>query len=790
MSMIVRIAVFVLFLATVHANAAEDISTLLFDMRNTTVHYPPICELALPFAEKPEERRAYHDVERAWGDVADRADRFEFKFGCRDFEAIDLVTLYFHSGDGWYAQSFPMPKKPTYPGSNLYFPVFKMTFQKHRFEKEGEPGPWRKVDKIRFAFWRGKAIDTEVRIHSLAAVRAPETPLVLTDAKEAEAAKGLTGRLERLGIEFLAVPQEEANWDLIERYRVIVLPMNPNIPEETTRLLCLAIQQGQRVIGFYQVPVAVMREMGFEPGRYLRSPDGDEAFASFRLTDAFSAPVETVPQRSWNIITASPIEESETSPAVGAWWYDAGGRKTEYPALLVSEEGAYFSHVLTSDGDQSKDAFLLALLGRFSPEIWKHAAVRAQEALRDVGDPRNLTPEESRARWHRFLEGMKEKGFDSDWILDTKLGREDVSRYPMLWRLLQEARTEEILRYCRSVSPKTPEFRAWWEHAGTGAYPGDWDRTLRELADSGYTAVIPNMLWGGLAHYESDVLPRSETFRKHGDQIARCVEAAEKHGIEVHVWMVCYNLSTAPEDFVAKMTEEGRTQVKADGTAVRWLCPSHPDNETLQCDALCEIVRKYEIDGVHFDYIRYPDRNHCYCNGCRERFTEDAGIEISQWPGDVLAAGRAKDAFLQWRCDRITGLVARVHKEAKAIKPEIKISAAVFCDYPGSRDWVLQDWPVWVEQGYLDFLCPMSYTDDLDRFESLTEKQQELIKGRIPLYPGIGATATGQRLTPDKVVAQIEIARKHGAGGFVIFNLNADTLRRIPPMTKQGATRP
>ena len=40
--------------------------------------------------------------------------------------------------------------------------------------------------------------------------------------------------------------------------------------------------------------------------------------------------------------------------------------------------------------------------------------------------------------------------------------------------------------------------------------------------------VLPNMLWGGLAHYPSDVLPRSETFRKHGDQIAQCVAARQE----------------------------------------------------------------------------------------------------------------------------------------------------------------------------------------------------------------------------------------------------------------------
>ena len=46
------------------------------------------------------------------------------------------------------------------------------------------------------------------------------------------------------------------------------------------------------------------------------------------------------------------------------------------------------------------------------------------------------------------------------------------------------------------------------------------------------------MLWGGSAHYASDLLPRSETFEKYGDQLEQCCAAAKKHGLEVHVWKV------------------------------------------------------------------------------------------------------------------------------------------------------------------------------------------------------------------------------------------------------------
>ena len=64
-----------------------------------------------------------------------------------------------------------------------------------------------------------------------------------------------------------------------------------------------------------------------------------------------------------------------------------------------------------------------------------------------------------------------------------------------------------------------------------------WDRSIRRLRDMGFNAVIPNMLWAGLAHYPSDVLPEAPGGK---DQIADCLKACRKYGVECHVWKVNY----------------------------------------------------------------------------------------------------------------------------------------------------------------------------------------------------------------------------------------------------------
>ena len=103
--------------------------------------------------------------------------------------------------------------------------------------------------------------------------------------------------------------------------------------------------------------------------------------------------------------------------------------------------------------------------------------------------------------------------------------------------------TEPIL----VASSPSREGRAIWDHSGTGPYPGDWDRSAQILPENGFNMILPNMLWAGQAHYASDVLPRSATFHRWGDQIDQCVKAAKKYGLQVHVWKVNFNLGPSPK---------------------------------------------------------------------------------------------------------------------------------------------------------------------------------------------------------------------------------------------------
>ena len=195
----------------------------------------------------------------------------------------------------------------------------------------------------------------------------------------------------------------------------------------------------------------------------------------------------------------------------------------------------------------------------------------------------------------------------------------------------------------------------------------------------------------------------------------------------------------------------------------------------------------YDIDGIHLDYIRYPGSHACYCEACRKRFTLATRQQIDEWPKAVLPeTGVYSDQYVQWRSQQITRLVRLLHKRLREATPNIKLSAAVFGGYPACVTSIGQDWIAWAKAGYVDFICPMNYTEDANYFTGLLANQLALMPKGVAIYPGIGATATNSLLTPDGVVAQIYLARNLGASGWTIFDYSLDISETVLPALGAG----
>jgi uncharacterized lipoprotein YddW (UPF0748 family) len=157
-----------------------------------------------------------------------------------------------------------------------------------------------------------------------------------------------------------------------------------------------------------------------------------------------------------------------------------------------------------------------------------------------------------------------------------------------------------------------------------------------------------------------------------------------------------------------------------------WLDFGHPAAAAHSVEVVMQLVRNYDIDGLHLDRIRYPEfsatgqtpstgANIGYNAASVWRFQERYGIshdEAPPSPGDARWA--------QWRRDQVTNLVRRIYLNAVAVRPKLVVSAALITFGSGPTTeaawqsaeayWrVYQDWRAWMEEGILDVAIPMNY---------------------------------------------------------------------------------
>ena len=629
---------------------------------------------------------------------------------------------------------------------------------------------------------------TEAQQAEIAIVLPNATPQV--SEGDVQYARAVAKRFNRMlnGIGLTADTLEDGSLSeaQLNSRRLIILPLNTVLAPQTASLLKNFVASGGKLFVTYTLPDTVASLLGLRQTNWLKQEaPGDFAAIQLNAPDIVDMPA-SIRQASWNITVA---ESTTPDTKIIGYWHNAKGESTDLPALFVGEAGVFFSHIFLPDDTQRKMQMLAALLGHLVPEFRRTFAERAIAAMTNIGHTKDFAALKQFVQRSNAPEAQDALKVATD-LMNQARTEYDTGAYNTAITRARTSRAEFSKAYFLSHISVETEGRAVWNHSGLGAYPGDWERSAKELAAAGVNIILPNMAWAGVAHYPSQILPQSKTYTQYGDQLAQCVAAAHKHGLEVHVWKITWNLEGAPKAFVEKIREAGRTQVSADGKPLNWLCPSHPKNVLLELESMLEIVANYDVDGIHLDYIRYPGSHACYCEGCRERFVLATRLQIDEWPAAVLPkTGRYSEQYAEWRSQQITRLVRLLHKRLRAVDPDIKLSAAVFGWYPGCITTIGQDWIAWAKSGYLDFVCPMNYTEKADYFTELLVNQLARMPKGVAIYPGIGATASNSLLTPDAVVEQIYLSRYLGASGWTIFDYSVDISESVLPALAMGVAK-
>jgi uncharacterized lipoprotein YddW (UPF0748 family) len=710
------------------------------------------------------------------------AEGIRIEMRCTNRQPIAQFHVYFEAEGGWYNATFTPQRTAGWTSVEI---------RKESAKTEGAPKGWKNIRGLRIAAYRAEDKDTAFEIRSIRKLGelGDDTRLLMLttpDAKE-RFDERLSSLLTSRNLRHASVPEAELTTAMLAKTELLILPNHTKLSDEATVAIEDYLKHNGRLLAFYSLPPRLLAAAGIGAGKHMFA-DPKGRFASIhKVGEALIGAPDVTGQTSWNIISHQPIASRSRTIAE---WFDDAGNPSGFPAIIASDNTVLMTHVLLDDDRANKGQLLLAMAGLLRPSIWHDSIAARLRRLDELGGFKDF---DAACAFVRTLPSANSESVlrlnaaiaaKADTLTHEKAGRfpQALESADLAMRLFQEA-------YCVAHPAKAGEFRAVWCHSAYGVKNRTWDDAILNLKNNGFTAVFPNMLWGGVAYYPSKVLPVAADVATRGDQVAECLAACRKHGLQIHVWKVDWNLGRdVPKEFVAKLRAEHRLQMSDTGEEEPWLCPSNPLNAALERDALVEVARNYAVDGIHFDYIRYPDGRHCFCPPCRERFEQATGKAVTKWPADVQPKGAFREEWIKWCQENINTVVRTTSEEVRKIRPGIKVSAAVFRQWDRDSRSVMQDWKLWCERGWLDFVCPMNYTESEAGYENWI-RQQKQWAGPAGLVPGIGITSSHTTLAPDATVRQIEITRRYETQGFILFNYGEREAKEIIPTLGLGPTK-
>jgi len=266
-----------------------------------------------------------------------------------------------------------------------------------------------------------------------------------------------------------------------------------------------------------------------------------------------------------------------------------------------------------------------------------------------------------------------------------------------------------------------------------------WDyKTARDIAHvmdnckrAGFNTVLFQVRGAGTAFYRSRLEPWADELGGHDpgfDPLAVACREAHRRGMLLHAWanVIPGFRGKVPPDNPRQLYRArpdwfwrdkwGRQQPLGWYASVN---PCYPEVRRYLTDVMREIVAGYPVDGLHMDYIRFPNEHSpAYPDG----------VAVPDYPRDARTVamfqrdtGQTPDsapgAWSAWRTEQVTQLVRDIRAMVNVEKPDVVLSAAVGADLVKAKKLHFQDAKTWLVDGLVDAVFPMNYADTMPQFQ-------------------------------------------------------------------------
>ncbi|MCK4695113.1 MAG: family 10 glycosylhydrolase [Candidatus Cloacimonetes bacterium] len=328
-----------------------------------------------------------------------------------------------------------------------------------------------------------------------------------------------------------------------------------------------------------------------------------------------------------------------------------------------------------------------------------------------------------------------------------------------------------------SYSHLFSEIRALWVPSWELTTPEKIDQLVEDAINNKINQILPEVRYRGDALYipnredstfknpekRSYILTDSTNF----DPLDYLLEKTKDTKIEIHAWLTIFVVTpydldklspehvyfTHPEWITSNFQKK---KMKPDSYEGAYLDPGIPEVHNYLLNIILDIIKNYDIAGVHFDYIRYPDTNFGYNEIAVTNYKLDTVYEdIENWQ--------------KWREDQVTCFLKKAYISIKNVSPETTVSAAVFPNLENACFKYSQNWLKWLQQGYLDKVYLMAYSTSNDDFENVLNTISDF-KMNKEIVVGIRAWSKDNTYPVDKINDKIKFIKKKKFIGFSLFS--------------------
>jgi uncharacterized lipoprotein YddW (UPF0748 family) len=231
------------------------------------------------------------------------------------------------------------------------------------------------------------------------------------------------------------------------------------------------------------------------------------------------------------------------------------------------------------------------------------------------------------------------------------------------------------------------------------------------------------------ALYESKIEPWSEFLTgemgkaQAFDPLRFLIAEAHRRGILVHAWFNPYRAyHPAAKTVSANHISKRRPDLVRKYGKYLWLDPSDTEVQQYSLSVVLDVVRRYDVDGVHFDdyFYPYPEKD---AAGNKIEFPDDENWRKYLQAAEQLSrAGSVRRTPLKrddWRRRNVNNFIEAVGRGIKRIKPEILYGVSPFGIWQPAPDKGIEgfnayaelyaDARKWLRDGTVDYLAPQLY---------------------------------------------------------------------------------